>query len=237
MESHPLSPIGIIRSPFREKFGIPRQPGLADIPSTLEMLPAYSQPEAFRELSTFSHIWLLFLFHANQQSGWHPTVRPPRIGGNRRVGVFASRSPFRPNGIGMSVVRLAEIQAEGAAVRLMLNGADLMDGTPVVDIKPYIAWADAIPDAKCGFADQRPGPEMAVAFTPNARKEAENAAIPDLTDQIVQILSLDPRPGYLGRDDPDRIYGIRLFDRDVRWRVSDGTVEVLAVEKRNEPPA
>jgi hypothetical protein len=159
-------------------------------------------------------------------------VRPPRIGGNRRVGVFASRSPFRPNGIGMSVVRLKEIQTDGTTVRLMLNGADVMDGTPVVDIKPYIAWADAIPDAECGFADQRPGSEMAVTFTPDARKEVENAAIPELMDQIIQILSLDPRPGYLGRSDPDRIYGIRLFDQDVCWHVSDGTVEVLAVGER-----
>ncbi|CAK8737618.1 hypothetical protein SODG_001341 [Sodalis praecaptivus] len=159
--------IGVVRSPYKEKFTVPRQPGLvADGVGELHLLPPYNQAEAVRGLTEFSHIWLLFVFHQTPEGSWRPTVRPPRLGGNSRMGVFATRSPFRPNPIGMSLVALEGITLRGADVILRLGSLDLVDGTPVVDIKPYLPYAESLPDARAGFAQAAPADTLQIIFSP-----------------------------------------------------------------------
>lgn len=223
-----FEPIGHIRSCYSEKFGIPRQPGLVpDARAVVDIEPAFQRIEAFQELEGFSHIWILFAFH-QCRSTWKTTVRPPRLGGNRRVGVFASRSGFRPNPIGQSVVELVSIEAGRRSLRLHIKGADLMDGTPVLDIKPYLPYADCRPHAKAGYAGDKPQPAKQVVFSPGATKtcrEFENDSRPNLRRLITELLSLDPRPGYADISGK-RNYGMRLWDLDVRFSV-DGNQFVV----------
>jgi len=226
--------IGYIRSCFKEKFGIPRQSGL--IPEawgTLDILPPYNRPEAFRELADYSHLWLTFVFHANLREQWKPTVRPPRLGGNRRVGVFASRSPFRPNPIGLSAVQLDRLELEAGRVRLHLSGIDLLDGTPVLDIKPYLPYSDAIGDARSGYAPSAPESNLEIGLGPEAERVLA-ALPPDEADRlrrlIHRILALDPRPGYRRGAAEERLYGMRLLDYDLRWRIDDGRITLLALD-------
>lgn len=218
--------IGRIRSPYREKFGIPRQPGLVDLESRLEMAPGFDQAEMVEGLDGFSHLWLTFVFHACVEQGWRPRVRPPRLGGNARVGVFASRAPFRPNHLGLSVVELVAVET-GPGVTLRLRGADLLDGTPVLDIKPYLPYADAIPEARAGFA---PVPPAALTVRFSAAAEQALAADPGLRHNIAAVLAQDPRPAYQA-DDPQRLYGLHLADANVRFRIAAGKVEVVSVER------
>lgn len=165
-----FEPIGVIRSCFREKFGIPRQAGLvAEAPATLEIMAPYNRAEAFRGLAEFSHVWIVFLFHDINRDGWRPTVRPPRLGGNKRVGVFATRSGYRPNPIGLSAVALEKITQESGKLRLHLTGGDFLDGTPVLDVKPYVPYADRLPAATGGFA-AAPPQRAWMWFFPNRRK-------------------------------------------------------------------
>jgi len=231
---HPLEPIGTIRSCFKEKFGIPRQPGLAPAAkATLVFDPPFNQPEALSGLEAFSHIWLIYMFHGVEPGKWKPTVRPPRLGGNQRTGVFATRSNFCPNPIGLSVVKLEKIISSGPDACLELGGVDLLDGTPVLDIKPYLPYADSIADAAGGFAPAAPEPCLAVEFTPEARKISERleaGPYPDIMNLIQQMLRLDPRPAYSGDTVPDRTYGIRIFNVDVKWQVRNGKAVVTAVE-------
>jgi tRNA-Thr(GGU) m(6)t(6)A37 methyltransferase TsaA len=218
-----------MHSCFKEKFGVPRQPGLVKAaPGIIEFFPEYSREEAFRGLGAFSHIWVLFLFHQNLCEQWRPTVRPPRMGGNQRAGVFATRSPFRPNHIGMSVVALDRVEIAESRMLLHVSGIDLVEGTPVIDIKPYINYVDAIPNAKSGFAEEAPVRQLQVEFTPQAQQQCEQLAAdyPDLNELITQLLALDPRPAYTDEDD-DKIYGMRLYDFDVKWRVRGSKVFVL----------
>jgi tRNA-Thr(GGU) m(6)t(6)A37 methyltransferase TsaA len=224
-----VSPVGVLHSPFRERFGIPRQPGLApEVPGRLVFVPPYDRPEAVAGLESFSHVWVLFRFHANPDSGPALTVRPPRLGGNERVGVFASRSPYRPNGIGLSVVRLEAVEQTPQGVALRLRGVDLLDGTPVLDVKPYVPYADAVPGARGGFAaddiDRLP-----VRFLPAAEQRLLQRRDRDEVRAVVEaVLGLDPRPGYRqGAPDSDRTLGLRLYDFDLRWRVRHGVAEVL----------
>jgi tRNA (adenine37-N6)-methyltransferase len=228
-----IPPIGILHSPFKEKFGIPRQPGLApSARSMLEILPPYDRDEAFRGLERFSHIWLVFRFHGIPAGEWRPTVRPPRLGGNRRIGVFATRSGFRPNPIGLSAVALEGIGREDGRLLLRLRGADLLDGTPVLDVKPYLPYADRIPEAVGGFADRAPDPPLAVMFSPGAEAfvaARERAGGPELRALVVEMLQADPRPAYRRDDRDDRIYGIRLLDLEIKWQVRDGGVAVLSI--------
>ena len=224
-----LRPIGYVRSPYKEKFGIPRQAGLVpDAKATLELVSPYNRSEAVVGLEGYSHIWLQFVFHQAIREQWQPMVRPPRLGGNVRVGVFASRSPFRPNPIGLSVVALEGIRVEEGQICLDIAGADLVDGTPVLDIKPYVAYSDSLPDARSGFASTEPGKRLEVSFSPEAlaqieqRDDAEN-----LKGLIAHLLELDPRPAYRGGEQQERVYGIKLYDFDLRWRVSGDQVEVL----------
>lgn len=167
MSQFVFNQIGIIRSPYKEKFAIPRQPGLIeDGGGELQLLPPYNQAESVRGLEAFSHIWVLFIFHQTMEGGWRPTVRPPRLGGNARTGVFATRSTFRPNPVGMSLVELKGIRVKGDAITLELGSLDLVDGTPVVDIKPYLPFAESHPQARAGFAQMAPDAAMPVLFLP-----------------------------------------------------------------------
>ncbi|WP_018150444.1 tRNA (N6-threonylcarbamoyladenosine(37)-N6)-methyltransferase TrmO [Leeia oryzae] len=223
-----LTPVGVVHAPFKEKFGIPRQSGLAkDVSSTLELLPPYNVPEAVTGLDGFSHLWLIFGFHATAERGWRPTVRPPRLGGNRRVGVFASRSTHRPNPLGLSVVELTGIDTRSGVV-LHLRGADLMDGTPVFDIKPYIAFADAIPTARSGYVDAPPAVQP-VSYTPAAQQQLaqHQQRWPQLSQVIQTALGYDPRPAYKNTTDAD--YGVHLYDVNVRWTVAGEQVVVTEI--------
>lgn len=234
MPEFKLNQIGIIHSCFKEKFGIPRQPGLVrEARAELELLPPYNRPEAVRGLEAFSHLWVIFVFHECMRDAWKPTVRPPRLGGNQRLGVFATRSTFRPNPVGMSVVELDRIDVENG-VRLYLKGVDLLDGTPVLDIKPYLPYADAITDAHGGFADEAPSARLKVVFSDNALAacEARSSRHPGLQTLITQVLARDPRPAYAGEDAGERVYGMRLLDFDLKWRIAGDEVIVLDLTGR-----
>jgi tRNA-Thr(GGU) m(6)t(6)A37 methyltransferase TsaA len=227
-----FEPIGVVRTCFTDKFGIPRQSGLVpEARGEIELFPPYASAEAVRELTSFSHLWVAFVFHGNPEGRWSPTVRPPRLGGNRRIGVFASRSGFRPNPIGLSAVRIEGIRHDGAVCRIGISGADLLDGTPVLDIKPYLPYADRIEDATGGIADKAPGKRLSVVFSPGARKsarrmEAENGI--DLFGLIEAMLALDPRPAYQ-ESKSERIYGFILHGADVRWQVRGTEARVLTI--------
>lgn len=233
--TYAMQPIGIIHSPFKEKFGIPRQSGLiSEAEATLEFLPPYDQDEALRGLEGFSHVWLVFVFHANPQDSWKPTVRPPRLGGNQRVGVFATRATFRPNPIGLSAVELTGFGREDGKLLLHLKGADLLDGTPVLDIKPYLPYADSLPEAQGGFAQGKPDPVFEVVFSPQADtfcQQADPLAYPNLGRLITQILQSDPRPAYYTVASPKRHFTLRLFDLEIAWEVSDETAVVSGISK------
>lgn len=230
---YPCKPIALIRSPYREKFAAPRQPGLAPtVRARIELLPEFASPEAVRGLEGFSHIWLIFLFHQTAGQGWKPTVRPPRLGGNRRVGVFACRSPFRPNPIGLSAVKLLSVDCSAGKVELEVQGADLIDGTPILDIKPYLPYTDGIVEAQGGFANRAPVPALQVEFTAKAQQQLEScsAQAPHLESLIKETLALDPRPAYRREADAGREYGVLLDRFNVRWQVEGGRVVVLAIE-------
>lgn len=222
-------PIAVVRSCFGGKFAVPRQPGLC--PSAwgeLVFYEKYRSREAVRGIDGFSHLWLIFGFHGTEGGGWRPTVRPPRLGGDERIGVFASRSTFRPNGLGLSVVKLEGVDFERAdGPVLKLGGLDLIDGTPVYDIKPYLAYADALPEAECGYAPGAPA-RMAVEIDGTAAEDF--AALPERAKAVIrEVLSLDPRPATAG-EDGERIFGAELCGKNVRFRVSGGVCRVVGVE-------
>ena len=229
---YPLEPIATIHSPFREKFATPRQPGLTpSVTATIEFLPGFATPEAVRGLEGFSHLWLIFLFHHNWQKGWKPTVRPPRLGGNQRVGVYASRSPFRPNPIGLSAVKLLNIIKEQGNISLEVQGADLIDATPVLDIKPYIAYGDSILGATSGFATEAPGTSLKIVFSDQAQQQLDNdkSESPDLKTMLTEILTLDPRPAYRQGKNDDQEYGMLFDDYNVSWKVTGLELTVLDI--------
>ena len=218
--------IARMRSDFAEKFGIPRQSGLVSaLRSAVVFEPEFRNPDALRGIGDFSHLWLIWEFSEAIRENWSPTVRPPRLGGNERVGVFATRSPYRPNPIGLSCVRLEEVRQEPAlGTILIVSGADLMDGTPIYDIKPYIPYADAYPEARGGFAQDAPKPTLTVDFPPELL-----ARVPvDRQEALRAVLALDPRPSY--QNDPTRIYGMHFADRNIRFTVKDNTLTVCGVE-------
>jgi tRNA-Thr(GGU) m(6)t(6)A37 methyltransferase TsaA len=231
MESINLNPVGIIHSCFKEKFGIPRQPGLAPAATaTLELLPPYNRPEALEGIESYSHLWITFVFHAVKREEWKPTVRPPRLGGNRRIGVFASRSTHRPNPLGLSVVELLGVETNEAGNPVLnLGGVDFMDGTPVMDIKPYLPYADSVPDAIAELAPDKP-PVLNVSFDPVVEAlMAEDAEMEKHRGLICQVLENDPRPAYHRDAESDRVYGVSLYDFDVRWQVRGDTIHVLEI--------
>lgn len=229
MQKTALKIIGHIYNDYDGKFGIPRQSGLIpEVVSRVVLLPEYRRPEAFRGLDGFSHIWLLWLFSefaAPEGGEWSPTVRPPQLGGNQRVGVFASRSPNRPNSIGLSAVRLLEVRHADSEPELLVAGADMLNGTPILDIKPYIPYADALPQAQGGFA--APPGKLQVQMTEellNLLPEAKRPA-------LLAVLAQDPRPAYhAGRQETARVYGLSFGGFNVRFQVSGEVLQVLAVE-------
>ena len=228
--------IGVVHSCFKEKFTVPRQPGLAPAASArLELLPPYNREEALVGLEQVSHIWLQFIFHqspnANDASAWKPSVRPPRLGGNRRMGVFATRSPVRPNPLGLSVVKFEGIEREDSRLYLRLSGIDLVDGTPVVDIKPYVPYVDMVPEAENDFAASAPE-FLAVHFSAEAARDCDNYQQQkqiNLRELIVQILQQDPRPSYQ-KPKPSRVYGTQLLDIELRWHYEPASCENSAEE-------
>jgi len=217
--------IARIRSDFPEKFGIPRQSGLVEsLKATVVFEPAFRNPDALRGLESFSHIWLIWEFSRSVQEGWSPTVRPPRLGGNVRMGVFATRSPFRPNPIGLSSVRLdglEETKEDGTVLRV--SGADLLDGTPILDIKPYLPHVDAHPDAQGGWAGGTADPLLEVACPAVLLQ----AVPPDRQEALLGVLARDPRPRY--QRDPARIYGLRFAGFNVRFTVDGQTLTVCEI--------
>ena len=219
-----IEPIGIIHSCFKEKFGIPRQPGLIrSATASIELLPPFNVIEALRGITDFSHLWILFVFHESICTEFQPTVRPPRLGGNTRVGVFATRSPFRPNPIGLSVVELKGVRG----TVLDLAGGDFLDGTPVIDIKPYIPYADSLPQAQGAFAAQPPAPVYTVTFSPDAEAVFQKLEIKQ-QHLIRDVLSYNPRPAYQTAD-PSRMFGTRLFDHEIKWKLDGGIVTVQTI--------
>lgn len=233
MSSYLFSPVAVIESVFRDRFGVPRQPGLVPAArARLRLLAPFDRPECLAGIDTFSHLWLVFVFHRTAGRGWHPTVRPPRLGGNRRTGVFASRSTHRPNPLGLSVVRLLRVLDGVEGPGLELGGVDLVHGTPVLDIKPYLPWADRVDDACAGAFGVAPGP-VPVVLEEQARaflREHLECTGEDLETLLLQVLAQDPRPAY--QHDGTRRYGMSLGPVEVGFRVtgSDEGTTLVRVE-------
>lgn len=218
--------IAVMHSDFPTKFGIPRQSGLAEaLQSTIVFEPAYRNPEALRGIEGFSHLWILWQFSQAVRQDWSPTVRPPRLGGNTRMGVFATRSPFRPNAIGLSCVRLLSVEhTQDMGTVLHIGGADLMDGTPILDIKPYIPYCDAHPEAMGGFTQDAGDYLLEVDFPENLKQRLPA----EKQEAICQVLSHDPRPSY--QMDSDRVYGLSFAGFDIRFTVKDTVLTVVDVQ-------
>lgn len=221
-----LSPIAYVKSDFTQKFGIPRQSGLVpSLRAQIHLLPEYACREAFRGIEHFSHLWLLWGFSAVETSEWSPTVRPPRLGGNTRMGVFATRSPFRPNPIGLSSVTLLEVEYKKGGVILHVGGADLLDGTPIYDIKPYIPYTDSHTDATGGFSTAVRDYALQVEIDPTLLEQLP----PDKRPALLGVLAQDPRPQY--QSDPTRVYGLSFAGYAVHFTVSDTHLTVTQIEK------
>ncbi len=220
-----------MHSSYKEKFGIPRQPNLVQVESYIEMLAPYNDVLAFEGIEAFSHLWLVWQFHDNknpEQTQFRPQVRPPRLGGNKKIGVFATRSMYRPSQIGLSVVRLKCVKKEGKSVRVYVTGSDLLDGTPIVDIKPYIHYSDAVINAESGYAQDEPK-RKSVIWSDRAIEQKQQLLMSEkLSVQTAQeleaVLSLDPRPAY--QDDEARIYGMKFANLDVKFKVNETCIEI-----------
>ena len=221
--------IARIHTDLPDKFGVPRQSGLVPgLRGTVVFEPAFRNPDALRGIEGFSHLWLLFQFDRAVRKGWSPTVRPPRLGGNRRMGVFATRSPFRPNAIGLSSVRLEEVRQDPVLGPVLeVSGADLVDGTPILDIKPYLPYADCHPDAAGGFTDPLEMKPLAVQISPELLASFSSAQ----QDGLLGVLACDPRPRY--QEDAQRVYGLSFAGKNVKFTVAGDTLTVLAVEDEN----
>ena len=215
---------------FPDKFGIPRQSGIVpELTGRIVFRPEYRDPEALRAIEGFSHLWVLFDFSLSHRDNWSPTVRPPRLGGNTRVGVFASRSPFRPNPIGLSCVKLIRVEHtidEGDV--LIVGGVDMVSGTPVIDIKPYLPISDRRDDAVGGYSDDRAGYRLEVVLPPDADKKLPE----ELIKGLAGCLAEDPRPSY--QEDPERVYGMEFEGFEVRFKVAGGTATVTEIERKQE---
>ncbi len=227
MQSKELKTIAHIKTPYNDKFGIPRQSGMVEsIVSEIEFVPMYRNPDSVRGLSEFSHIWVLWEFKGFDSEKWSPTVRPPRLGGNKRMGVFATRSPNRPNSIGMSSLKLLEIDTKSQnAPILKVAGADMLDGTAIYDIKPYISFTDSHPDATSGFAGEHISHRLNVEFP-----ETLSQLLPEAQRECIkEVLSLDPRPSY--QNDPNRIYGLTVFGHNIKFKVDGFELTVISIEQ------
>ena len=226
LETCPVKIIGHIRTDFASKFGVPRQSGIVEaLEASIEFEKEFAQPEAFRGLEGFSHLWIIWQFSEAVRGTWSATVRPPRLGGNTRVGVFATRSPFRPNAIGLSSVKIKKIELETPKGPVIyVSGADLMDGTPILDIKPYLAYADSHPEAVDGFAGQVVYRKVAVDFPEELLEK-----VPEEKRQgLLGVLAENPAPHY--QNDPERVYGFGFAGREIKFRIRDNVLTVIAVE-------
>ena len=232
--------IGYMNSPYKEKFGIPRQPNLVQVESYIEMAAPYNDIAAFAGIEEFSHLWLLWQFHDNKAQ--HPSkfrtqVRPPRLGGNQKMGVFATRSMYRPAPVGLSVVRLKKVIQDGKSVRVYISGSDLLDGTPIVDIKPYIQYSDAVVEAQSGYAQQEPA-RKPVIWSQTAEEQrlyllqSGQLSLQTL-HELEEVLSLDPRPAY--QHDAARLYGMRFANTEVKFKIDEQVVieDLTLDENRN----
>ncbi|MBJ8450657.1 tRNA (N6-threonylcarbamoyladenosine(37)-N6)-methyltransferase TrmO [Acinetobacter bereziniae] len=227
--------IGIMRSPYVEKFGIPRQPNLVQVESFIEMLAPYNVMDAFEGIEEFSHLWLIWQFHDNknqqQLDKFRPQVRPPRLGGNKKIGVFATRSMYRPAPVGLSVVQLKQVKKVGNTVRVYVTGSDLLDGTPILDIKPYIQYSDAVLDAQSGYAQDRPVVKQ-VRWSEHACQSRTDLLQQAKIDQqyiaeLESVLALDPRPAY--QHDAQRIYGMRFGQMNIKFSCSDEAIVIQEI--------
>ena len=226
-----LKTIAHIHTGFHEKFGIPRQSGIVETPGYIVFEPPYNNPDAVRGLEEFSHIWLIWQFSQAVRDDWSPTVRPPRLGGNTRVGVFASRSPFRPNPIGLSLVKLESIEYDHSLGPVLhVTGADILDGTPIYDIKPYLPYSEAKPDAEGGFAHRVMDDSMQVVLTEDADLEPAKEIPEEDLYTIKKLLAQDPRPRY--QDDPERVYGMSYGEWEVKFTAGDGVIMVKSIKNR-----
>jgi len=232
MSDYTISAIGHIQSPYKQKFAIPRQPRLVpEAKAKLIFAPDFNREEFVRGLDEFSHIWLLFRFHETADKGYSAMVRPPRLGGNARKGVFATRATFRPNAIGMSAVKLEGIEYKNGQLSLLLAGIDLLDGTPIIDIKPYLPYSDSMPEASAGFADTRPETHMSVEFAPEVLNFiAQQTQYPDLQAFISNVLKQDPRPAYKKQKDGQQSYGMTLYNYNICWQVNESHNLVTSIE-------
>lgn len=237
MTDYTFTPVGHIVSPYQQKFAIPRQPRLVpDAEAKLVFTGQFRDPDFIRGIEAFSHLWLLFIFHENADKGWSSLVRPPRLGGNEKRGVFATRATFRPNPIGMSAVELLGVGSYQGKPCLKLRGIDLLNGTPIVDIKPYLPYSDIIEQANGGFADSRPETEMSVTFTEQACQQI--AALTQgehpygqLAAFISAVLKQDPRPAYKSQKSGEQSYGMTLYDLNIKWSVQGDANLVISVSK------
>ena len=222
-----LKTIAKIYTGFDEKFGIPRQSGMVDVPARIVFEPDYRDINAIRGLEGFSHIWVLWEFSKAKSDTWQPTVRPPRLGGNKRMGVFATRSPFRPNSIGLSSLRLLRIEKnEALGAVLHVSGADILNGTPIFDIKPYIAFTDSHPDAVCGFSEEYKDYKLEVLVSDILLNR-----LPDeLKQPLIDLLANDPRPSY--QHNSERVYGVSFFDYEIKFTVNNMTLTVTDINRR-----
>lgn len=239
MEAYNFSAVGIVHSCYKEKFGIPRQPRLVTEAKAQLILDDSFSEDCIRCLQDFSHLWLNFVFHGNQSKEWKELVRPPRLGGNTKVGVFATRSTFRPNPIGLSVAKLESIGLNKSQVILHLSECDLLDGTPVLDIKPYLPYVDSIPEAKGGFAPSKPEKVQKIVFTNEADLQCLQAnqrlGQDNIKALVIQILQLDPRPAYQQGKYGDRTYAIKLYDFDLKWQYCENKqIKVLCLETESK---
>jgi tRNA-Thr(GGU) m(6)t(6)A37 methyltransferase TsaA len=222
--------IGVISTPFKQKFGIPRQSQAISIATgTIQFSPDINPTNACRGLDAFSHLWISFIFHENRQGAWKDTVRPPRLGGNEKVGVFATRSTFRPNPIGLSVVKNGGLNEHN---NLVVEGIDLLDQTPIIDIKPYVHYADSVNDAISGFAEFAPEKKMQVEYSKLAYLKLNTLAnaYPELQTLLNNILEQDPRPAYKSATKDDKIYSVLLHNFDIKWQVRDTINYVIDIE-------
>ena len=220
-----IKPIGIIKNGFTSKFGVPRQSGLCNVESLIVIDKDYSVKEAFRGIEEYSHLWLIWEFSQFNSSGWSPTVRPPRLGGNKRVGVFATRSPNRPNSLGLSSVRLISVETNSEnRIVLRISGADLVDGTPIYDIKPYIAYTDSHTDAVCGFADDFENYSVGVDFPSELRKGLSERTV----EEIISILANDPKPSY--QKDMERVYGMTFSGHEIKFKYCENGIRIISIK-------
>jgi tRNA-Thr(GGU) m(6)t(6)A37 methyltransferase TsaA len=227
--------IGRVNSPYKEKFAIPRQPGLVSAAKgSIFLIDNANNEELLRGIEQFSHLWVLFIFHGTAQQGWKPLVRPPRLGGNKKLGVLATRSTFRPNPIGMSVVKLENIEQQNKQLIINISGLDFLDQTPVIDIKPYIPYSDSIIGAQAGFAQQQPFQALSITFSKQAQQEARKyqQVYADLPLFIEQVLAQDPRPAYKKQQEDTKIYGMILYDLNILWQAQSSIeITVLSISK------